>query len=149
MRLIELLCIAIFAAAATTILSAALAQRFDSRRLLFAGSMLCMVCGVVLAPLLGAGTTASALLFVVIAFGTMGMTFGPMGAALTGLFPVDVRCTGASAAYHLGGVLGASLTPCAAELLLARGGLPWVGLFVSAPPCIASIALCSRPKYRY
>ncbi|WP_459713377.1 MFS transporter [Paraburkholderia sp. 2C] len=140
MRFVELLCIAIFAAAATTILSAALAQRFGSRRILFAGSMLCIVCGLVLAPLLGAGTTARALLFLVIAFGTMGMTFGPMGAVLAGLFPVDVRYTGASAAYHLGGVLGASLTPYAAELLLARGGLPWVGLFVSTAGCIASIA---------
>jgi len=140
-QFVELLCIAIFAAAAMTVLSAALAQRFGSRRVLFAGSVLCIACGLSVAPLLGAGTAARALLFLLVAFGTMGMTFGPMGAVLSGLFPVDVRYSGASATYNLGGVLGASFTPYLAELLLARGGLSWVGLFVSISGCVACVAV--------
>jgi hypothetical protein len=38
----------------------------------------------------------------------MGVTFAPMGALLPELFPTHVRYTGASAAYNLGGIVGAS-----------------------------------------
>jgi hypothetical protein len=51
-----------------------------------------------------------------------------------------VRYTGASAAYNLGGILGASLAPYAAQLLLARGGLPWVGFYLTAAGLISFVA---------
>ena len=41
----------------------------------------------------------------------MGLTFAPLGALLPELFPTNVAYTGASIAYNLGGILGASLAP--------------------------------------
>ena len=54
----------------------------------------------------------------------------PLGALLPSLFPAKVRCTGASATYDIGGILGASLAPYAAQVLL-HGGLSTVGLYIS------------------
>jgi hypothetical protein len=48
----------------------------------------------------------------------MGLTFAPLGALLPEFFPTPVAYTGASVAYNLGGILGASLAPYLAQLLL-------------------------------
>lgn len=57
----------------------------------------------------------------------MGLGFAPIGALLPSLFPAEVRYTGASATYNIGGLLGASLAPYTAQFLLLRGGLPSSG----------------------
>ena len=76
----------------------------------------------------------------------MGLLFAPMGALLPSLFPSHVRYTGASAAYNLGGILGASLAPYLAQLLLAHGGLAAVGLYISAAAVASFLALLAlRP----
>ena len=72
--------------------------------------------------------------------GLTGFVFGPMGALLPSLFPPEVRYTGAAAAYSFGGILGASLAPYAAQVLVARGGLPWVGYYVSAAGLVSLAA---------
>ncbi len=69
------------------------------------------------------------------------MTFAPLGALLPALFPPEVRYTGASVAYNLGGILGASLAPFAAQLLLARGGLTWVGFYITAAGIVSFLGL--------
>jgi MFS family permease len=145
---LQLMCLAAVAMAATTLLSAALAQRCGCRRVLLAGLPLTALSGFALAPLLGAGDAAHALLFLLLALGLMGLIFAPLGALLPALFPAPVRYTGASAAYNLGGILGASLAPFAAQLLLARGGLPWVGLYITAAAAISFVAvLLLRERY--
>jgi MFS family permease len=48
-----------------------------------------------------------------------------MGAYLPELFEVRVRCTGASTAYNLGGVVGGALTPVVATWLTRGPGTPW------------------------
>ncbi len=138
---LELLCAATVAAAITTLISAALVDRFGCRRVLLAGMALCVISGFALSPLLGAGDAGSALLFLVMDLGIMGLLFAPMGALLSGLFPVDVRYTGASAAYNLGGILGASALPYAAQLLLIHGGLPWVGFYLSGAGLLSFLAV--------
>jgi hypothetical protein len=55
----------------------------------------------------------------------MGVTFAPMGALLPELFPTHVRYTGASAAYNLGGIVGASAAPFFAQ---KAGGDGWFEL---------------------
>jgi hypothetical protein len=44
----------------------------------------------------------------------MGLTYGPLGTALAGIFPPAVRYTGSSLSFTLAGILGASLTPALA-----------------------------------
>ena len=148
-RFLQLMCLAAVAMASMSLLSAALAGRFGCRRVLLAGLVLTALSGFTLPPLLGAGDAAHALLFLLLELGLMGLIFAPMGALLPALFPAPVRYTGASAAYNLGGILGASLAPFAAQLLLARGGLSAVGLYISTAAAISFAAvLVLRERYQ-
>lgn len=42
-------------------------------------------------------------------YGDYGMTFGPMAALLPELFPTEVRYSGASLAYNLASIIGATI----------------------------------------
>lgn len=86
------------------------------------------------------------LAFLCIELGLMGLSFAPLGALLPELFPTRVRYTGASSAYNLGGILGASLAPSAAQLLLERGGLVWVGGYITAAGIVSLLAVASLPE---
>ncbi|WP_425057426.1 MFS transporter [Sphingopyxis panaciterrae] len=61
----------------------------------------------------------------------MGLVYGPLGAWLTGLFPVHVRYTGASVAFNVGGILGGAMAPVVAQALSDRGGTAMVGLYLA------------------
>jgi MFS family permease len=94
-------------------------------------------------PALLGGGVAATLLFLELALGVMGLTFAPLGALLPELFPTEVAYTGASSAYNLGGILGASLAPYLAQVLLDRGGLPWVGFYLSLAGAISFLSVLS------
>jgi MFS family permease len=96
-------------------------------------------------PLLGSGNPALVMAYLLIGLSLMGLTFGPMGALLPELFPTHVRYTGASAAYNLGGIVGASAAPFFAQKLVAMGGLSYVGGYVSGAAVLSLIAvLCLK-----
>jgi MFS family permease len=79
----------------------------------------------------------------------MGFTFAPLGAMLPELFPTRLRYTGASVAYNLGGILGASLAPYIAQRLVVQGGLARVGYYVSAAAVISFVAVLTMRETRY
>jgi hypothetical protein len=81
--------------------------------------------------------------FLALALGAMGLTFAPLGALLPELFPVPVRYTGASSAYNLGGILGASFAPSLAQILEASGGVAWVGYYIAVAGVISFLAVFS------
>ncbi len=137
------LCLAVVAMAAATPISAALADRFGRRPILLIGAALAILSGFLLPAMLGAQDQTGLLLFPVVQLAIMGFVFAPMGAFLPELFPTAVRYTGSSAAYSLGGIVGASLAPYAATLLLAKGGLPFVGYYVSAAGLVSLLAILS------
>jgi MFS family permease len=139
--LLALLCLAILAMAAAIPVTAYLADRFGRRPVLIVASALAALSGFAMAPLLSGGSTGSVLLFLVLELGLMGATFAPMGAVLPELFPTRVRYTGAAASYSLGGILGASLAPYAAQRLAAAGGLAWVGYYITAAALVSLIAV--------
>jgi len=138
-----MLCIAVIFMALATPVAAALADRVGRRPVLLAAHVLVALSGFTLAPLLGSGGTGEILLFLSLALGLMGLTFAPLGALLPELFPTRVRYTGASSAYNLGGILGASLAPSLAQLLLEHGGLPFVGYYITAAAVISFLAVLS------
>jgi len=140
-----LLCIAVLFMALATPLSAWLADRFGRKPVLAASAVAALLSGFAMEPLLTHGSSQAVGLFLALELFLMGMTFGPMGALLPEIFPTRVRYTGASAAYNLGGILGASLAPYAAQRLVEAGGLSWVGGYVSVAAAISLLAvLCMR-----
>ncbi|EIK97741.1 general substrate transporter [Pseudomonas sp. M47T1] len=140
-----MLCFAVLFMALATPISAALSDRFGRKPVLVFGGVLAIVSGFAMEPLLTQGSTLSVTLFLSIELFLMGFTFAPMGALLPELFPTRVRYTGASAAYNLGGIVGASAAPFAAQKLVTMGGLSWVGGYVSAAAVLSVLAvLCLK-----
>ncbi len=140
-----LLCLAVVFMALATPLSAWASDRWGRKPVLIAGIVAAILSGFAMAPLLGSGSTPLVALFLIIELFLMGVTFAPMGALLPELFPTHVRYTGAGVSYNLGGILGASIAPYIAQVLVAQGGLAWVGAYVSAAAAISLAGvLCMR-----
>ncbi|MCK7453079.1 MFS transporter [Enterobacter chengduensis] len=92
-------------------------------------------------PLLGSGSPALVMAYLLIGLSLMGLTFGPMGALLPELFPTEVRYTGASFSYNVASILGASVAPYIATWLQANYGLFYVGVYLAAMAVLTLIAL--------
>jgi MFS family permease len=146
---LALLCFAVLFMAAATPLSAWASDRFGRKPVLLLGGVLAIASGFTMEPLLSQGTTSGVALFLCIELFLMGFTFAPMGALLPELFPTRVRYTGASAAYNLGGIVGASAAPFFAQKLVAMGGLSWVGGYVSAAALLSVIAVLCLKETRH
>jgi len=89
----------------------------------------------------GSGNSIDITLFLCIGLGLMGMTYGPLGTALSGLFPTEVRYTGASLTFNFAGILGASFAPFIATWLATTHGLDYVGYYLSASALLTLLAL--------
>jgi MFS family permease len=144
---LAMLCVAVVFMAAATPLSAAAADRFGRKPVLIASAALAIAVGFALPSLLSGGAML-ALVYLCLALGTMGLTFAPLGALLPELFPTEVAYTGASSAYNLGGILGASLAPYLAQRLVDLGGLTYVGYYISAAGAISLLAVLSMRETR-
>ena len=121
--------------------SALIAGRHGCRPVLIAAALGVIAFGLTFAPLFGSGTKVGMLASLCIGLGLMGFTFGPLGTALSELFPTAVRYTGASLAFNLAGILGASLAPYVATWLAGRYGLASVGYYLSAAGVLTLLAL--------
>ena len=84
----------------------------------------------------------------VIGFLLMGVTYAPLGTFLSELFPVEVRYTGASIAFNIAGILGASLTPYLATSIAMSRGLGAVGLCLSGMAAVSLFSLLLLPAER-
>jgi MFS family permease len=120
--------------------SAVLADRHGRRRVMILVTLAIIAFGFLLGPLFRVGTVGvvAALIF---GFALMGMTYGPLGTLLSELFPTSVRYTGASVAFNLAGIFGASLAPYIATSLASRHGLSAVGYYLSAAAALTLFAL--------
>ena len=136
--LIQLFGIAFFAA--TIPVSAVLADRFGRRRTLLWTTAAIGVFGFVLSPGLTAGTTG-AMFTMALGLALMGFTYGPLGTALSELFPTPVRYTGSSLTFNLAGIFGASLAPYAATYLAKTYGLHYVGYYLILAAALTLIGL--------
>jgi len=134
---LQLLGIVFFAI--TIPISAVLAERGRRSTLLWV-SVSIAAFGLVLAPLLAAGTLGAALTMV-IGLSLMGLTYGPLGTVLSELFPTSVRYTGSSLTFNLAGIFGASLAPYIATWLAKNYGLPYVGYYLTLAACLTLAGL--------
>ncbi len=118
------------------------ADRFGRRKTLIWVTIGIIVFGLLWVPLLGAGF-AGVMIWLVVGFSLMGLTFGPMGALLPELFPTNVRYTGSGISYNVSSILGAAVAPFIAVWLWTLGdGSPFlVGLYLAAMGVITLVAL--------
>ncbi|MES2275288.1 MAG: MFS transporter [Bacteroidota bacterium] len=122
-------------------LSAILADKYGRANMLMLATALIFLFGLVFSVLFSAGSWAMMALFLIIGMFLMGLTYGPIGTALAGIFPAAVRYTGASLAFTFAGILGASLTPALATKLANSYGLAYVGYYLSFAAAITFLAL--------
>jgi MFS family permease len=122
------------------------ADRLDARRVLMAGCVGTIFVGFLMSPMMSGGSLGATALFLSLALFLMGITYGPLGAWLPGLFPARVRYTGASVAFNSAGILGGALAPIAAQALAQSGGLSGVGLYLSGAAVVSLIGLLALRK---
>jgi metabolite-proton symporter len=120
--------------------SAVFADRHGRRRTLLVVTLAIAVFGFLMAPLLRGGT-AGVTVGVALGMSLMGLTYGPLGTALSELFPTSVRYTGSSLTFNLAGVFGASLAPYLAIWLAKTYGLPYVGYYLSLAAVLTLVGL--------
>jgi MFS family permease len=126
------------------IVAGVMSDKTNPRRVLMIGCALTVPAGALLAPLMNSGLLGN-FVFLSLALFLMGLVYGPLGAFLPGLFPARVRYTGASLAFNVGGILGGALAPALAQALAERGGLGWVGAYLSAAALVSLLALKLQP----
>jgi len=117
----------------------ALAQRGRRRALLWVTSAI-GVFGLIMAPMFLAGT-AGVMTMMAMGLSLMGLTYGPLGTALSELFPTPVRYTGCSLTFNFAGIFGASLAPYIATWLAKTYGLQYVGYYLSAAAVLTIMGL--------
>ena len=128
--------------------SAKLADRFGREATLIAASLGIFAFGFTFETLFVARDAVSVAIFLSLGLGLMGLTYGPLGAALAELFPTAVRYTGASVAFTLAGILGASPAPYLATWLAKTYGVTAVGWYLSAVAAAAALAFLAIARRR-
>ena len=119
------------------------ADKIGRRRYLLLVTAAILVFGLCMPLFLTNGTPMSVLAFLLIGMVLMGMTFGPMAALLPELFPTEVRYSGASLAYNLAAIVGASIATMVAIELNLHFGIFGVGVYLAVNCVMTLIALWS------
>ena len=140
--------VAVLFFAATIPFSAWFADRFGRRVAMLAASVAVLLFGIFFGPLFELGSAWGVLLFLVLGLGVMGLTYGPCGTILAEMFPTPVRYTGASLAFNLAGIIGASPAPYIATKLANRYGLQAVGWYLAGAALLTLLALVLVPRAR-
>ncbi len=123
---------AILFLAAGVVLSCTLADRTGATAMLRWGFAGCVVSGLLMGAMLGSGSAWIVFAWLSLSLFAMGFAYGPLGGWLPSLFAAEVRYTGVSIAFNLGGIVGGALAPIAAQALATYGGLRLVGVYLVA-----------------
>jgi len=126
--------------------SAKIAERIGSMKMLIAATLLIIVFGLCFGALFNAADKGKVLLMLSLGLTAMGLTYGPLGTALADIFPTAIRYTGASLAFNFAGILGGSLAPYIATALAARYGIAAVGYYLCGASVVTLVALLRLNK---
>jgi len=117
------------------------ADHSSPTRVLAWGCVGTVAMGLIFGPMIGTGALLPTFVILALALFLMGFVYGPLGAYLPALFPIQLRYTGASFAFNLGGIIGGALAPIVATWLIAVQGVALVGLYMSAAAAISLAGL--------
>lgn len=123
------------------------ADRWTSRGVLIAGSAGAIVVGLLMGPMFAAGSLTAIAAFLSLGLFTMGFVYGPLASLLPQLFDARVRYTGSSIAFNVGGILGGGFAPAVAQGLVDKGGVLFVGLYISVAAVLSLVGLLWVPRH--
>ncbi len=126
-----------------TSISGLFADKIGRRQWLIAVTLGIIAFGLAMPWFLQNGTPMMVLAFILVGMMLMGCTFGPMAALLPELFPTEVRYSGASLAYNLAAIVGASIATIVAIKLNENFGLMGVGAYLAVNGVLSLLALWS------
>ncbi len=134
--------------AAGIFVAAIFADRTSAAAVLKGGAAATIVLGLVFGHGLASGSLA--LVFLTLAAGLfiMGLIYGPLGAWLPSLFPVQVRYSGISLAFNAGGIIGGAVTPVLAQMMASRGMGTQAGLLLSLAGLVTLAGISLAPRLR-
>jgi hypothetical protein len=116
------------------------------RRVLLLGAGATVMLGFVFGPGLAAGSLWLVFATLAAALLVMGYVYGPLGAWLPTLFPVQVRYSGISVAFNAGGIIGGAVTPVLAQLMATEGLGAQAGLLLSVAGAVTLLGVTlARP----
>jgi MFS family permease len=128
------------------LLAAVHSDRASPRRVLLIGGAATLVLGLVFGPGLNAGSLWPVFFTLAAALTVMGYVYGPLGAWLPTLFPVQVRYSGISVAFNAGGIVGGAVTPVLAQMMAVEGWGAQAGLLLSAAGLVTLVGVSlARP----
>jgi MFS family permease len=133
--------VAILFMAGSIVLAGWWADKRSPTRVLAWGCIGTVAMGVVFGPLMGTAAVLPIFVALALALFMMGFVYGPLGAYLPALFPVQLRYTGASFSFNLGGIVGGALAPIVATWLIAVQGIELVGLYMAAAAALSLAGL--------
>jgi len=138
--------LAMLAFGAAIPLSAVIADKRGRRAMLIVATVAILAFGLLFGPMFVKDQPLLVLVFLALGLFLMGLTYGPLGTAMAELFPTAVRYTGASLAFNLAGILGASLAPYFATSLARDYGVAAVGWYLAGAALLTLLALLAiRP----
>lgn len=122
-------------------LSSKWADKAGTFPILIIATVLIFIFGLVFKLLFVSGNLALTTVFLSLGLLLIGFTYGPLGTALSNMFPTVVRYSGSSLTFTFAGILGASVAPYFATYLATNYGLEYVGYYLCVVAIISFIAL--------
>ncbi|WP_327241879.1 MFS transporter [Streptomyces sp. NBC_01320] len=132
----------------TTLIGAALSDRFGRRPVYVVGMVLMLATAFLLFPLVDSGSPALLLVAFILGYGCLGLAVGAHGVLIAELFPSNARYTGVSLGYQFTSSV-AGLGPLIASALMAWGGgkTTYITLFLVVIYLIsAAVAIFAVPE---
>ncbi|TMR96256.1 MFS transporter [Nonomuraea basaltis] len=131
----------------TIFASAALSDRFGSKRLYILGALTAVLWPLPMFGLVNTGDAGMALLAFTVAAIVQGIMAGAQGGLFTEIFDVRFRYSGISIAYTIGGVIGGALTPIVATTLFAAyRSSTAIALYVAALSLVSLVSVLGVRK---
>jgi MFS family permease len=125
-----------------------IADRVGARRTFIVGYALMMLWSIPFMLMVDSRNFIAIVFATLLLTATLGFTYGAQAALFAGLFPTNVRYSGASMAYAFGAILGGGFAPLVASYLVAQTGSGLaVGLYMVAATGVslaASVAISDR-----
>lgn len=117
------------------------AGRHGARRTMFLSTAAIFFFGLAFVPLFVSNSPWLVFTFLALGLSLIGLTYGACGTFLAEMFPTSVRYTGASLAFNMAGIFGASLAPYIAIKLATSYGVGAVGGYLCVSAVITLLAL--------